>query len=42
MIVKVKGTKLAFFEFLQLPDGRTVGELADGNLSADLPRLLTG
>ncbi len=36
------GNEFAFFQFRELPDGRTVGELAAPELTDSLPQLLRG
>ncbi len=38
----IAGPRAAFFEFLMLPDGRVVGELADPDLLKTAPKMLTG
>lgn len=37
---KIAGPRTAFFEFLQLPDGRAAGELAAPELARAMPKLL--
>lgn len=37
---KLAGARAAFFEYLALPDGRVVGELAAPDLLAAMPKLL--
>ncbi len=41
MVVKIKTPRVAFFEYLQLPDGRSAGQLANPELLANVPKMLT-
>ena len=41
MVLKVKTPRVAFFEYLMLPDGRVLGQVANPQLAAAIPKLLT-
>ncbi len=37
MVLKVKTPRVAFFEYLMLPDGRVLGQVANPQLAAAIP-----
>lgn len=39
---KVHGVRAAFFQYLALPDGRTMAQVSTPELTAQYPKLLTG
>ncbi len=41
MVIKIKGPRVAFFEYAMLPDGRVAGQLANAELMAHVPKMLT-